>query len=98
MDNDHGLVDQGKLKLAISVSLSPFGGHDHALLSTTTPILLWRRSARKDHVPVHPRPNRADRLRQEPALLPRRLLAGGHAVPRRPGRLLRLPVFLVLAG
>src|SRR5262249_16388186 len=37
------------------------GDHD-ALLQPTAPILLRRRFARQDHVPVHPRPGRRRRL------------------------------------
>src|SRR5262249_44641366 len=69
----------------------------YALLSRTTPILLWRRSACQEHVSVHPRPGRPGRLRPEPAGDQPGVLASDRTVSQRAGRRRRVSVLLVLA-
>src|SRR5262249_49121990 len=73
------------------------GDHD-AFLQPAAPILLWRRFARQNDVPVHPRPGRRHRLAPGSACRARRLPRSRRALPRRARRRLRVSVLLVLAG
>src|SRR5262249_61040828 len=70
--------------------------HD-AFLQPTAPILLRRRFACQDDVPVRLQPRRPEAVAQGSAQRSGRLARGTGALPRRPGRRLRMNVLMVLA-
>src|SRR5712692_10416644 len=73
------------------------GGDLKAILHPTAPFLLWDRSPRPHHVPVHPRPSRGNAVTPEHASHPGGATQGHRPLPRAdcPGG--RMYVYLVLA-
>src|SRR6266446_8629524 len=57
------------------------GGDLNAILHPTAPVLLWYRSPRPHHVPVHPRPSRGNAVAPEHASHPGGAAQGHHSLP-----------------